>query len=60
MHEAAALPEVFATAYLNLYMEAGLEKGERVVLHAGASGVGTAAIQLCRQSTQSLLRDCWQ
>ena len=50
MHEAAALPEVFATAYLNLYMEAGLAKGELVVLHAGASGVGTAAIQLCRQS----------
>jgi putative PIG3 family NAD(P)H quinone oxidoreductase len=45
--EAAALPEVFATAYLNVYMEAGLEPGERVLLHAGASGVGTAAIQLC-------------
>jgi len=46
--EAAALPEVFATAYLNLYMEAALAKGERVLLHAGASGVGTAAIQLCK------------
>ena len=46
--EAAALPEVFATAYLNLYMEAALAPGERVLLHAGASGVGTAAIQLCR------------
>jgi putative PIG3 family NAD(P)H quinone oxidoreductase len=45
---AAALPEVFATAYLNLYMEAALQKQERVLLHAGASGVGTAAIQLCR------------
>jgi len=45
---AAAIPEVFATAYLNLYMEAALAKGERVLLHAGASGVGTAAIQLCR------------
>jgi putative PIG3 family NAD(P)H quinone oxidoreductase len=45
---AAAIPEVFATAYLNLYMEAALTKGERVLLHAGASGVGTAAIQLCR------------
>lgn len=49
MVEAAALPEVFATAYLNLYMEAGLTRGERVVIHAGASGVGTAAIQLCRE-----------
>ena len=46
--EAASLPEVFATAYLNLFMEAKLAKGERAVLHAGASGVGTAAIQMCR------------
>ena len=45
---AAALPEVFATAYLNLFMEARLTKGERAVLHAGASGVGTAAIQMCK------------
>lgn len=44
----AALPEVFATAWLNLFMEAGLQPGEKVILHAGASGVGTAAIQLCR------------
>lgn len=47
---AAAVPEVFATAYLNLYQEAGLTTGERVLLHAGASGVGTAAIQLCRST----------
>ena len=46
--EAAALPEVFATAYLNLFIEAQLVPGERAVLHAGASGVGTAGIQLCR------------
>ncbi|MBV1879884.1 MAG: NAD(P)H-quinone oxidoreductase [Pseudomonadales bacterium] len=45
--EAAGLPEVFATAWLNLYMEAQLKPGEKVILHAGASGVGTAAIQLC-------------
>jgi putative PIG3 family NAD(P)H quinone oxidoreductase len=45
---AAALPEVFATAYLNLYMEAAMQPGERALLHAGASGVGTAAVQLCR------------
>ncbi len=44
----ACLPEVFATAWLNLFMEAGLQPGEKVILHAGASGVGTAAIQLCR------------
>ena len=44
--QAASIPEVFATAYLNLFMEAGLKKGERAVVHAGASGVGTAAIQM--------------
>lgn len=46
---AAALPEVFATAWLNLFMEAGLKSGERALIHAGASGVGTAAVQLCRE-----------
>ena len=46
--EAASIPEVFATAYLNLFMEARLAKGEYAVVHAGASGVGTAAIQMCR------------
>ena len=48
--EAAGIPEVFATAWLNLFIEAGLRPGEKVVLHAGASGVGTAAIQMCRIS----------
>lgn len=52
---AAAVPEVFATAWLNLYMEAGARPGERVLLHAGASGVGTAAIQLCREFDNP----CW-
>ncbi len=47
--EAASLPEVFATAYLNLYMEARLRFRETALLHAGGSGVGTAAIQLCRE-----------
>lgn len=46
--EAAAIPEVFYTAFVNLFLEAGLQKGERVLIHAGASGVGTAAIQLAR------------
>lgn len=46
--QGAAIPEVFATAYLNLFMEAGLTRGERVLLHAGASGVGTAAIGMCK------------
>lgn len=46
--EAAGIPEVFFTAYLNIFLEANLSEGERVLVHAGASGVGTAAIQLCR------------
>ena len=46
--EAASLPEVFATAWLNLFDEGALKKKSTVLVHAGASGVGTAAIQLCR------------
>jgi putative PIG3 family NAD(P)H quinone oxidoreductase len=44
--EAAAIPEAFITAYTNLFVEGGLEEGERVLVHGGSSGVGTAAIQL--------------
>jgi putative PIG3 family NAD(P)H quinone oxidoreductase len=45
---AAAIPEAFYTAFVNLVLEADLTAGERVLIHAGASGVGTAAIQLVR------------
>ncbi|MGR3890508.1 zinc-binding dehydrogenase [Pseudomonas sp. 1152_12] len=48
LSEAAALPEVYSTAWLNLFQLAGLQPGEKVLLHAGASGVGSAAIQLCK------------
>ncbi len=48
--QAAALPEVFLTAFVNMFMEAGLQKGETVLIHGGASGVGTAAIQLAREA----------
>jgi putative PIG3 family NAD(P)H quinone oxidoreductase len=44
--EAAALPEVYLTAFVNLFMEARLQPGEVVLVHGGASGVGTAAIQM--------------
>lgn len=44
--QAAAIPEVFFTAFVNLFGEAGVQKGETLLIHAGASGVGTAAIQL--------------
>jgi putative PIG3 family NAD(P)H quinone oxidoreductase len=46
--EAACIPEVYATAWLNLFQLAGLKPGEKVLLHAGASGVGSAGIQLCK------------
>ncbi len=44
--EAAALPEVYLTAFLNLFMLAGVKTGESVLIHGGGSGVGTASIQL--------------
>lgn len=47
--EAAAIPEVFLTAYLNLFFLGKLQQGQTVLIHAGASGVGTAAIQLVRE-----------
>jgi NADPH:quinone reductase-like Zn-dependent oxidoreductase len=40
------VPEVFYTAYMTLVAEANLANGETVLIHAGGSGVGTAAIQL--------------
>ena len=46
--EAAAIPEAFLTAYLNLFTLGRLQPGEVALIHAGASGVGTAAIQLVR------------
>jgi putative NAD(P)H quinone oxidoreductase, PIG3 family len=48
MTEAAAIPEVFLTAYQALHWLGGLQAGHEVLIHAGASGVGTAAIQLTR------------
>ena len=48
--DAAAIPEVFLTAYQNLFLVARLAAGETVLVHAGASGVGTAAVQLVREA----------
>ncbi len=45
--EAAAIPEVFFTAFLNIFLEADHRPGDVVLVHAAASGVGTAAVQLC-------------
>lgn len=46
----AAIPEVWLTAYVNLFIEGQLQAGERALIHAAGSGVGTAAIQLVRAS----------
>lgn len=46
--EAAALPEVTCTVYSNVFAIGGLRAGETLLVHGGASGVGTVAIQLAR------------
>ena len=46
----AAVPEVWLTAFSNLCLEGGLQSGDSVLVHAGASGVGTAAIQIAREA----------
>lgn len=46
--EAAAIPEVFLTAFLNLFLLARLRDGETVLIHGGGSGVGTAATTLAK------------
>ncbi len=46
--EAAALPEATCTVWSNLFMLAGLRPGETLLVHGGASGIGTMAIQLGR------------
>ncbi|MGI5870164.1 MAG: NAD(P)H-quinone oxidoreductase [Kiritimatiellia bacterium] len=48
MVEAAAIPEAFATSYLNLCLEGGMKAGDTVFIQAGASGLGMAAIQLAK------------
>ncbi|RHW41951.1 NAD(P)H-quinone oxidoreductase [Neobacillus notoginsengisoli] len=51
--EAAAIPEVFLTAYQTLFWIGQLRANETVLIHAGGSGVGTAAIQLAKQIGQA-------
>ena len=46
--EASSIPEVYATCWLNLFIEGNLTNNNKVLFHAGASGIGTAGIQLCR------------
>src|SRR5437764_10299504 len=48
--EAGGFPEVFSTAYDAIFTQAVLAAGERLLVHGGAGGVGTAAIQLGRSA----------
>jgi putative PIG3 family NAD(P)H quinone oxidoreductase len=48
LHHAAALPEVACTVWSNLVMTANLSAGQLVLIHGGASGIGTHAIQVAR------------
>ena len=46
--EAAAIPEVFPTAFLTLFMLARVREGETALIHGGGSGIGTAATTLLK------------
>jgi putative PIG3 family NAD(P)H quinone oxidoreductase len=46
--DAAGLPEVACTVHANVFQQAGLQPGETLLVHGGASGIGTMAIQLAR------------
>ncbi|WP_155353253.1 NAD(P)H-quinone oxidoreductase [Acrocarpospora macrocephala] len=46
--DAASLPEVACTVWANVFMSARLRKGETLLIHGGASGIGTMAIQLAK------------
>ncbi len=46
--EAAALPEAYATAYLNLFHEGGLKEGNTLLMHAGASGLASVIIPMAK------------
>jgi putative PIG3 family NAD(P)H quinone oxidoreductase len=53
--QAAAVPEVFFTAQETLFTLGGLKEGETVLIHAAASGVGTAGIQMARETGARVL-----
>jgi len=48
--EAAGLPEVFLTVYLNFFMLAAIKRGDTALIHGGGSGIGTASIMLLKQA----------
>lgn len=48
MQEAACIPETFITVWSNLFIRGNLSKNENVLIHGGASGIGTTAVQLAK------------
>jgi len=48
MIEAAAIPEAFATAYLNLFIEGGIKEGNTLLMNAGASGLASVIIPMAK------------
>ena len=58
LHDAAAIPEVFITAWDALVVQGGLTSGRWAMVHAGASGVGTAAIQICKAIGARIIVTC--
>lgn len=50
MVEAAAIPETYFTVWYNVFMRAGLDAGEWILVHGGSSGIGTTTIQLAKAS----------
>jgi NADPH:quinone reductase-like Zn-dependent oxidoreductase len=48
MEEAAGIPETFFTVWANVFQIGRLQAGERILIHGGASGIGSTAIQLAR------------
>jgi tumor protein p53-inducible protein 3 len=53
--EAAAVPEVFLTVFLNLFQLGGLGPGAAALVHGGGSGIGTAAIQLVKTAGATIV-----
>jgi len=58
LHDAAGIPEVFITAWDALVVQGGLTSGRWAMVHAGASGVGTAAIQICKAVGARIVVTC--
>jgi len=56
--DAAAIPEVFITAWDGLVVQGGLTSGRWALVHAVASGVGTAAIQICHSIGARIIGTC--